>query len=53
MAAEIGAVEYIECSALTQEGLKSVFDTSIRTVLLPKHKPAASKGGSGITCAIL
>ena len=55
MMRHIGAVDYIECSALTQAGLKSVFDTAIRTVLLPKPRPAPapSKGGGGLTCAIL
>jgi small GTP-binding protein len=34
---EIGAVTYMECSALTQEGLCDVFYTAIKTVISANH----------------
>lgn len=49
MSKTISAVKYLECSALTQKGLKSVFDEAIRVVLCPpKAKPK-----KGSKCAIL
>lgn len=47
MAKDIKAVRYLECSALTQVGLKKVFDEAIRAVLCPA--PVKRKK----TCAIL
>uniref|UniRef100_A0A8C6PZH3 small monomeric GTPase n=3 Tax=Nothobranchiidae TaxID=405002 RepID=A0A8C6PZH3_NOTFU len=48
MAKEIGSVKYLECSALTQRGLKTVFDEAIRAVLCP---PPVKKRGK--KCSLL
>jgi len=47
-AQDIGAVKYLECSALTQEGLKDIFDSAIRAAL---DKPKAP--GSSSSCCIV
>uniref|UniRef100_A0A0N4ZQ19 Ras-related C3 botulinum toxin substrate 1 n=1 Tax=Parastrongyloides trichosuri TaxID=131310 RepID=A0A0N4ZQ19_PARTI len=47
MAHKIKAVNYLECSALTQQGLQQVFEESVRCVINPK--PLKKKRG----CIIL
>lgn len=42
-AEDIGAYRYTECSALTQTGLKAVFDYAIKAVLEPKRAPTTKK----------
>ncbi|KAJ7828184.1 cell division control protein 42 [Mycena leptocephala] len=40
---ELGAAKYVECSALTQEGLKNVFEEAIIATLKPINKPSHSE----------
>ena len=39
MMKDITAIRYVECSSLTQNGLKEVFDEAIRAVLIPRKLP--------------
>lgn len=48
LASKINAYKYMECSAMTQNGLKDVFDTSVKAVLFGTAK---KKSGGG--CAVL
>lgn len=42
---ELMAYAYLECSALSQDGLKDVFDEAIRCALLNKQRPKKKKKG--------
>jgi Ras-related C3 botulinum toxin substrate 1 len=55
MMQEIGAAKYMECSALTQTGLKAVFDEAIRAVLTSHSttKKDKQKGCCLLTCIVI
>jgi len=56
MVKELGALNYLECSALNQNGLKNVFDQALTSVVMKKGGPGAktkapNKKGGG--CSLL
>ncbi|XP_047379385.1 rho-related GTP-binding protein RhoQ isoform X2 [Sciurus carolinensis] len=51
---QIGACCYVECSALTQKGLKTVFDEAIIAILTPKKHAVKKRIGSRcINCCLI
>ena len=53
MAHKIKAVKYLECSALTQRGLKNVFEESIRCVLFPQQSKPNLKRVNNNKCRLM
>ena len=51
--AELQGFQYLECSALTQEGLKHVFDEAIRCVLVARYQAAAVKKKKKPGCIVM
>ena len=53
LAKEIKSIKYLECSALTQTGLKAVFDEAIRAVLQPAGGKGGKRGEKKAGCSLL
>ena len=55
MKSEVGAADFGECSARTQEGLRDVFNKCIAVVLEPpqEEKKSTKKAGGGGKCLVL
>lgn len=51
LAKEVGANAYMECSALTQQGLQDVFHTAIRAVISSSGNKASNKRNK--SCSLL
>ncbi|KAK4151905.1 P-loop containing nucleoside triphosphate hydrolase protein [Chaetomidium leptoderma] len=52
-ATQIKAYKYVECSALTQMNLKSVFDNAIRAVLEPNRSTNSKPAKKASKCTVL
>ena len=53
LAEDIGAVQYLECSANTQEGLKDLFVKVIRAVPASNKSPASENASAKRPCAAM
>jgi len=52
LAQEIGASKFLECSALTGQGLKHVFDEAIRLVLNPPPMKSTKREKKKVKCSL-
>lgn len=53
LASQIGAVSYVECSALTMKGIRSVFEKAILAVLHPESRTPVRPPKKKSFCSIL
>lgn len=53
VAAKVGAVAYLECSAKTMEGVHNVFNEAMRAVVNPASFRSQNSSGFGSMCLIL